>query len=688
MNTLYNICNKLNVDVAEMRIIDTKTTSEGDLVMVFPVENCSDELARAKGVRGSVWTVRDNDVVPVYGTLGYAEEYVADHISLRVDLATGANSVVLTNYHTGTSIILEVGVSYITMCNEGLVYRVTKDFKMNHRKIDAKDSTWGEAKYSTIFESLGLPSSDVLFSNGLPTDVCHTFMAVHRHTITGTRQVFEGDAGYIVYLGAVDENNNRAPHKDYPFPHMSFDDFPNVVTENLGVINPIVFTLDEANEFLNNGFYGRMTTNDQRIKTGESVILHTMNGDRIKIVSSGFHWRNSLREGSTSIPNQYYKLVHGEWDEQEGKDSQGRPVYERNGKARTVKVWNKQDFAAKFLPIDPSNVKTLKEFILNGGRYVYAEETKPFTEDQLKRYETDVYERARIVYFNYLLSLPLPVQREYVGLYDQYVADTDNLVEFIQMIRKGYTFYVDPRTLTSVGSTKQPAAEVQELFKNPNYRKGCDNRIFDLTEVIAKKPIYDELVLLKEPHPRIAGLVDTAVKKAEMQVRKKGFKNVSDTMMEEMIITNIRWLLAREHFNTRFQMTKQAYAWVKNVYNIPTCPADLATPEERAQRKEHESEVLGGMTMNTLIVKLATPAKSTTPPQTVTKPVPGYTPIRNTLQARGKVPVGKVPVGKVQETKTNKPRPNNPRTSKRADHAESRYSGIRPQPVETLEELM
>lgn len=652
MNTLNLICNKLNVNVAEMRIIDTKTTPSGDeLFMVFPVENCSDELARTKGVRGSVWKMQDGDVVPVYGTLGYADEYVADHLTLRHNVATGDNSVVLTNYRTGTSIILDVGISHMTMCNEGLVYRVTKDYKMNHRKIDAKDSTWGEAKYSTIFELLGLPNSDVLFADGLPIDVCHTFMAVHRHTITGTRQVFEGDAGYIVYLGAVDGNNDRVPSKDYPFPRMSYGDFPNVVTENLGVITPVLFTIDEANDFLESGFYGSMTTNDQRLKTGESVILHTMNGDRIKVVSSGFHWRNSLREGSTSIVNQYYNLVHGVWDEVECKDKQGKVMYERNGKIKTNKVWNKEVFASTFLPLDPANVKTIKDFVLGGGRYVYAEEMEPFTEEQLKRYETDVYERARVVYFNYLLSLPLSTQMEYVGLYDQYIADTDNLVNFINMARrKDYFVYVDPRTLPTVGSTKQSPAEVEELLKSMFHRKGCDNRIFDITKALDGLN-GRELVLLKEPHPRIGAIVSLAVHKAETQCREQGLRNVSDVKKDEMITANIRWLLARENFNTKFQMTKQAYAWIKDPLGenkVKVAPIDVENAEKRKAREEREAKALEGKTMGML-------AKEMNKPKNIRTNMPGYTPLKQTK--RGKTPYH--PKG-----------------------------GIRTQPKEKLEELM
>lgn len=704
-NTLNNICNKLGVNVAEMRIIDSKTTSNGELVMVFPVENCSDELARVKGVRGSVWKMEGGDVVPVYGTLGYADEYVADHIGLHYNMATGKNSVVLTNYHTGTSVILEVGITHISMCNEGLVYRVTKDFMMNHRKFDARDSTWGEAKYSTIFDMLGLPNPEVLF-DGRPDDICHVFMAVHRHTITGTRQVFRGDAGYIVYLGAVDEHNNRVPSKDYPFPHMEYNEFPNEVTENLGVIRPVLFTLDEANDFLDCGFYSKVTTNDPRLKPGESIIIHTMSGDRIKVVSSGFHWRNSLREGSTSVVNQYYNLVHGVWDEIEYKDRYGRSVRSKNGKAKTIKVWNKDAFKAKFLPIDPDSVKNIKDFITNGNFYVYADETSPFTEEQLKRYETDVYERARVVYFNYLLSLPVSSQREYIGLYDQYVSDTDNLVRFIQMSRKGMFVYVDPRTLPIVGSAKQSPAEVEELLKCVFHRKGCDNRIYNIRSALDGLN-GKELVLLKEPHPRIGSLVEAATNEAKWQC--KGFRNVSDVKMEEMITSNIRSLLTRENFNTKFQMAKQAHAWIKDSRpdnHDDKQPRDNVKQPQDSVRNNHNSnnpQDSKKQTSPVNEVKQGNQAKVTT---NQSKPTLFKDVVTSTPKNQSKVNAHTTPSNQPKDTsavpKNNQTKPTlskgaksstTKRVNKRPNQAQRQIQsisqGIRVQPkTEELEELM
>lgn len=553
-STLVNICKKLGVNAAEMRIIDSK----GDLSMVLPAEGCSDAVARTPGVRGSVWRQLENgDVKPVYGTLGYADEYVADHITLRVNPSNNACSVVLTNYHTGSSVILDVGVRAITMCYEGLVYRITKDFAMNHRKLDARESTWGDAKYGALFTALGLPDASVLFSAGMPDDICHVFMAVHRTTITGTRQVFEGDAGYIVYLGAVDENNRRVPEKDYPFPHMSPETFPDVVTHNLGVICPVQLSIDEANYFLDNGFYGKLTTRDQRLKPGESIILHTLSGELIKVISSGFHWRNSLREGSTGIVNQYYKLV-GVWD---ANELDGEKPGKKPSNPDATREWTKKTFAETFLPLDPGDVGTLRSFIERGKYYVYADELPCFTDEYLTRITTDVYERARVVYFNYLLSLPISSQREHVNMYGNYIADTDNLVAYIAMARKHAFHYIDPRDLVSVGSTKQPKEEVDELLKHAYHRKGCDNRIFDIRPALERLPNGKELVLLKEEHPRIASLIDAAETRAKRDKRR--MRNVSDVMYEEMVLSNVKWLLAREWSNKRFQMAKQAYAWIK-----------------------------------------------------------------------------------------------------------------------------
>src|SRR5690606_6774122 len=101
------------------------------------------------------------------------------------------------------------------------------------------------------------------------------------------------------------------------FSNIKYEDFSGVVDRNWGVINPIELTIDQANDFLSCGFFDESPVFDPRLKTGESIILHTKSGERIKVISSSFNWRNQIRNSNPSVPHQYYSLVFEEWNLEE-----------------------------------------------------------------------------------------------------------------------------------------------------------------------------------------------------------------------------------------------------------------------------------------------------------------------------------------------------------------------------------
>src|SRR5690606_20034140 len=102
------------------------------------------------------------------------------------------------------------------------------------------------------------------------------------------------------------------------------------------------------NDFLSCGFFDESPVFDPRLKTGESIILHTKSGERIKVISSSFNWRNQIRNSNPSVPHQYYSLVFEEW--------------------------NLEEFAKSYFNLDPGTVRKLREFINDGGNFVWAEE--------------------------------------------------------------------------------------------------------------------------------------------------------------------------------------------------------------------------------------------------------------------------------------------------------------------------
>lgn len=532
---ISNIATQLGVSPDEIKIVDTKD----NLVMINPVEATNADVVTVPGIRGSVWELIDANfgktMKPVYGSLGFSLEYVADQIVVR------DGKLFLTNSFDGNVVILETKVSKITVSNEGIIYRVTPDNYMKHDKMDATNSRWGRAHYSTIFTSLGLPSKEEIYKDS-PRDVSHVFMACHKHCVTGSRQVFKDDFGYIVYFGAVDANSRLVPEKALKFPEMRYEDFPSVVDRNLGVINAVELTVEQANDFLRTGFYDEARVNDVRLRTGESIIIHTESGERIKVLSSSFHWRNQVRNSNPSVPHQYYSLVFEEW--------------------------NSDLFAKSYLNLDPGSVGKLREFISNGGVFVWAEE-RPWDSEYLNVLSTSVYERARVIYFNMLLALPPADQNEYSNLYDEFVKSTEKLLDFLHAYRENKLFFVDPSKLPVVGTLKEENGKTYLIFEGKKneysvppgkvYKKGVDAKVYDITNVQVEKG--KQLVVLPSAHPGVNRIVTHVVNFTMNEVKRMG--RVSDKMYKDLLTKNFRFLLSKERFNTRYQMTKQCEAWVR-----------------------------------------------------------------------------------------------------------------------------
>lgn len=527
------IAAELKVSPSEIKIADSKD----GLYMVNPVEATNADVVSTPGIRGSVWKVVKEEfgetVKPIYGSLGYSKEIVADQI-----IALG-NNVMFYNAVTRKTEIQEMTIERITASNEGIVYRATPDGFMKHDRLDATKSKWGRAQYSTIFTSLGLPSIEEIYADS-PKDVSHVFMACHKYTVTGTRQIFKDDFGYIVYLGAVDAESRLVPEKALKFKQMDYEDFPVTVDENLGIIHPVELTLLQANDYLSAGFYTDISSATPKLKTGESVILHLTNGERVKVISSSFDWRNRVRNSNPSIPHQYYSLV--------------------------FEAWNEKEFTESYMNLSPGSVGNLRKFIESGKHFVWAEQ-QPWTAEQLNRLRTDSYERARVIYFNLLLAIPPGDQLENSGLYDDFITKTERLISFLHAYRKHSLQFVDLSKFPVVEGVKEEDGKYytytggvkceHQISAGTVYRRGADGKIRDITglKVVPGK----SLVFLAEPHPRVKFIVTQAVNFASKEINKMG--RVSDQKYNEMLTKNFRYLLNNERFNTRYQMTRQCEAW-------------------------------------------------------------------------------------------------------------------------------
>ena len=349
-------------------------------------------------------------------------------------------------------------------------------------------------------------------------------MASHELTVTGTRQIFGDSKGYITLLGVADTSEFNKEEKmevKYIAKELTLDEFPGEIKENLGVIAPIKISLKEANDFLKTGFFQGNECSDERLRTGESVIVY-VGDERIKVTSSSFAWRNSLRGGNPSIECQYYHLVCSPFDPND------------------------------YITLAPGPVSMIKTLLEKGENFFWAPIVE-LNDTELDIYQTDVYARARFIYFNYLLSLPPSDQKSFADLYNNFVSGTDRLVGYIMSFYRGRLHFVDPRNLREV-----KAEEQKNPVKGCLYIKGGDTRHFEITNL--NVPVGKDLVILKGPHPRVINITTQSSKFTNEYIQKRNIR-ASDAFYEKQMIYNIRYLLSKENANTRYQMTRQCNAW-------------------------------------------------------------------------------------------------------------------------------
>jgi hypothetical protein len=359
---------------------------------------------------------------------------------------------------------------------------------------------------------------------------CAHFMLVHPKCITVTRQNLNG-FGYIVCLGVTRSNVTTTDKWVGPMPTPTIDDFPGKLEHHLGVINPVYIPTEKINEVLKYGFYDSNEVVDERLLTGESIMALVDGAYMIKITPASVCWRESMRGGDPSIKNRFFTLL--------------------------CDVYDPDTFKEKyfFLDVDIAQIKTI---VTEGDSFVWAKECTPKVE-YLEMLRTDTRERTRVIFINYILSLPVTDQLDALGLFEEYLKGFDKLVKFVMMVRSNRFHFIDPKNLKCVGS-------IHTDYTRENghlYHKGESNMCYDITSELHRTPHGLQLVLLKTPHRRILDIIKQANVYANKNVRGR----TSDVHFDKMVTRNINFLLSKEGLDsngnsTLYKMIRQCDAWL------------------------------------------------------------------------------------------------------------------------------
>lgn len=309
---------------------------------------------------------------------------------------------------------------------EGTVLRVILYkgcvYKLTHRKIRPMKSRWGNsAFFPTIYAQGGGPKDVELFDMSKNySPYCYAFMVVDPKLLIASKQIVKSP--YVVFL---------SHHQMYsigdacPFPQDEtetqinakftvMDGFGQIVDRPC-VIVPPTFTLEQANYHLAYGYYKNMNKNgnlrDIRTEFGEAVMMFQYDErgnvtDMVKVNGLSYDYRVTLRGNDPSAYHQFYSLIDHSY-------------------TSLAYYPNLVKFCEKFIIYENYSKDSLSLVVKDG---IMRLKTATLTDEQKK----DRDYLVRIIWLNYVVSLPVGLQVDALNYYDQFMEDRKKVTTWLQ----------------------------------------------------------------------------------------------------------------------------------------------------------------------------------------------------------------------------------------------------------------
>lgn len=306
-------------------------------------------------------------------------------------------SVILNELSAGLTFVDEDGTSHtlteettIQKGYEGTVIRVFKHggqvYRTTHRRLDCSRSRWGTSKtFLQMYWDLEGPTDEELFGEEESSPICYMFILVHPDVLVASRE--RVGAGYLVYLGHHNmESGDKTTKPRYqPKP---------------AVVVPEPLSLEEGNHVLQHGHYLPTKVADPRLGYGEFVILHFPNNQLVKVCSTAYAYRQSLRDNNSNVVHQFYCLID--------KAKLDYSTYQTEIPIVT--------------PVDPV---ALAEELKHGPILEFPQETPnpEWIEWPINRLEN--------TWMAYFMAVPIHLQPKIVGLFDQVVRERKEVAKWI-----------------------------------------------------------------------------------------------------------------------------------------------------------------------------------------------------------------------------------------------------------------
>lgn len=362
--------------------------------------------------------------VVIARSFGYTPTVVSDRIEVIDDTITLVDTQkTIHKYDPEKTLIKRVF--------EGVVIRVIwyegKSYRLTHRKINPSKSRWGNSPlFLDMYKEAGGPTDEELFDTTKPfSDSCYVFLVCHPKLLVGTRQMV--NKPYIVCLAHYKMDIKQ----DESLVASGIDSFKrsSEVTSEVNesfVHYPSNLTLEDANKHLMDGYYDRINVEDERQKAGEAIILYEMKDGRpekiIKVHSASYDWRIQMRGNDSNVKHRFYCLLDLVYNCQNTPPSQ---------------LLNA--LSSKLVLFPAYEKSQLLEYLEanKGVLFIPDNEEIEFAPEDFQTRESKIY----LLWINYVLSLPLNLQRDALGLYESLLEDKKGIAKKLFDIHMGkYNF--------------------------------------------------------------------------------------------------------------------------------------------------------------------------------------------------------------------------------------------------------
>ena len=426
----------LNIDQNdhnEWEIVDKHITKEGSTLVLVHYKDTAN-FCKYGWLRGVVVDLIKGIIV--VSSFGYTPTCVYDEL-----IPNENGDLILEDLHGSTHTFAKDKTT-IKSSFEGVVMRViwydNEFFTITHRKIIPSKSRWGNSKtFNCLYQDACGPQPDQLFNiNKKYSSTCYVFLVVDTSLFIATKQIVK--APYIVLLSKF-EINIAIFSEDFDVGIHSIEttnEISSVVT-NSCIHIPQNLTISQANDFLQNGYSVKQQTLDKRMGSGESVIIYSTDDDGkvskvIKVNSSSVQFRTILRSdnpinmGNTfpvgnnpNITHQFFRLID-------------------NAKGFFNKQNDLTSFSEKFILLNPEEIKyeSLKEIYKKDGKICTIGTSLINNHKYYKNRDT----RIRVIWANYLISLPPHLQGEGLELLTYFNKGKKTVTDWIKHMEKQLAF--------------------------------------------------------------------------------------------------------------------------------------------------------------------------------------------------------------------------------------------------------